>query len=245
MANQTKSPVRNSNKNSNNTTSIGDAARAGNHAAAAATTTSPRATKRSVDESDYSIGVATPSPASLSGDRRRRRGARKSTSDAAPPDLAPSSAATFPVAATANADDVDCAPQDGELTLEEYRQQLEAYMTNNPTPAHQDHHDDDDHLDAPSDLEDDWEKERDRAHKKEKKRGVGRNVSGISYMSTKTDKSNGMSLVSGMSMFSSDLMSMGTTNKMNMTRSVDSNLSLMSELTDLSQNIDDLHLFDE
>jgi hypothetical protein len=248
MANRTKSPARNnSNKNSNNTGTIGAAARAGNLAAVAATTVSPRGvSKRGVDESDYQIGVATPSPESLGGSRRGRGRVRKSTSDAAPPDVAPSSGAAFPLAATANHDDVDCAPQDGELTLEEYRQQLEAYMTNNPTSNHQDHHEEDDQLDSPSDLEDDWEKERDRAFKKEKKRGVGRNVSGVSFMSTKTDKSNGMSLVSGMSMFSSDMMSMGTKeNKMNMGRSVGSNLSLMSELTDLSQNIDDLHLFDE
>lgn len=249
MANQTrtKSPVRNSNQTS---ASIGAAARAGSLAAVAATTVSPRSTKRtdrSVDDSDYQIGVTTPSPASLSGSRRGR--GRGRTSGDAPPDVAPSSSAAFPLAATtANIDDLDGAPQDGELTLEEYRQQLEAYMSNNQVTNAQLEHDDDDHLDSPSDLEDDWEKERDRAFKKEKKRGVGRNVSGISYMSTKTDNSNGMSLVSGMSMFATDLMSTGTTtreNKMNMTRSVCSNLSLMSELTDLSQNIDDLHLFDE
>jgi hypothetical protein len=248
MANQTKSSSgSNSRKNSNNVGSIGAAARAGNLAAVAATTVSPRTSKRAVDESDYQIGVATPSPASLNGSRRGQGRSRQSTSDAAPPDVALSSGATFPEAATADHDDVDCAPQDGELTLEEYRQQLEAYMSNNPTSNHQEHHEDD-QLDSPSDLEDDWEKERDRAFKKEKKRGVGRNVSGVSFMSTKTDNSKGMSLVSGMSMFSADLMSMGTTtrdNKMNMGRSISSNLSLMSELTDLSQNIDDLHLFDE
>jgi hypothetical protein len=243
MANQTKSPspVRTTHKPS----------------------ADPRSTKRSVDESsdpheDYQIGNVTPSP--ISQQRRVRGGNQKQHQDdqVDNPDTAPSSAAVFPGAdATASpadvGDDDDCAPQDGELTLEEYRQQLEAYMSNNQIQNEPlDHPDDDDHLDSPSDLEDDWEKERDRAFKKEKKRGVGRNVSGVSFMSTRThttDKSAmGMSLVSGMSMFSADLMSMGTAareNKMNMTRSVGSNLSLMSELTDLSQNIDDLHLFDE
>ena len=60
----------------------------------------------------------------------------------------------------------------------------------------------------------------------------------------------GMSLVSGFSGLS-DMISLNTENnnqresKMNMARSVASNLSLMSELTDLSQNIDNLSLYDD
>jgi hypothetical protein len=165
------------------------------------------------------------------------------TPSTAHPEEAPSSS---PAAAAAPA--AAGGAQDGELTLEEYRQQLEAYMSNNQILDQPVDHPDDQE-DSPSDLEDDWEKERDRAFKKEKKRGVGRNVSGLSFMSTQTDKSAmGLSVLSGMSMFSADMMSMGTNTreqKLASTRSVGSNLSLMSELTDLSQNIDDLHLFDD
>jgi len=177
-----------------------------------------RAPKRSPD---VVITAVTPSPARH-----------------AKPDSAPSSTL---------AQQEPAAVEDAELTLEEYRQQLEQYMTSNQILDPPADHPEDDHGDN-SDLEDDWEKERDRAVKKEKKRGVSRNVSGMSFMSaqstgTKTDKSGGgMSLVSGMSNFS-DIMSTATREqKMTGTRSVCSNLSLMSELSVLSQDMDDLHL---
>jgi hypothetical protein len=188
-------------------------------------------------------GTNTPDDTSRPSKRTARGEHVTVTPSTAHPDEAPSSS---PAAAAAPA--AAGGAQDGELTLEEYRQQLEAYMSNNQILDQPVDHPDDQE-DSPSDLEDDWEKERDRAFKKEKKRGVGRNVSGLSFMSTQTDKSAmGLSVLSGMSMFSADMMSMGTNTreqKLASTRSVGSNLSLMSELTDLSQNIDDLHLFDD
>lgn len=131
-------------------------------------------------------------------------------------------------------------PNDHELSLEDYRQQLEEYIANC--------NNDDGEA---SDLEDDWEKERDRAikqHQENKSRGVNRNVSGMSAFSNKSTAA--MSLASGFTGISDMLKESGTgagsgrENKMNMARSVCSNLSLMSELTDLSQNIETLSLYD-
>jgi hypothetical protein len=124
-----------------------------------------------------------------------------------------------------------------ELSLEDYRQQLEEYIANCQAedgghPAGDDHH---------SDLEDDWEREREQAiqqqqQQQQKQRGVGRDVSGLSCFSNKTGQ---MSLVSGLSNFDA------RDAKMSMARSDCSNLSLMSELTDLSQNIDNLSIYDD
>jgi hypothetical protein len=141
-----------------------------------------------------------------------------------------------------------------ELSLEDYRQQLEEYIANcqaedggagnggrHGASAAADDDDDGNH----SDMEDDWERERERAMQQQKsslkqqqsQRGVGRNVSGLSCFSNKS--AGQMSLVSGLSNFDA------RDTKMNMARSVCSNLSLMSELTDLSQNIDNLSIYDD
>ena len=162
---------------------------------------------------------------------------------------------------------------DNELSLEDYRQQLEEYIANtghggsgggggdggnnenkkttnsDVDPSHTEGDEDDDHQDGnESDLEDDWEKEREKAIQQaqasqqleKRERGVNRNVSGMSFQST-----GGMSLVSGFSGFT-DMMNVSSARekKMDMARSACSNLSLMSELTDLSQNIDNLSLYD-
>lgn len=131
----------------------------------------------------------------------------------------------------------DLHEQAGELTIEEYRRQLEQYMNDNALDQGPED-------DAESVLEDDWEKEKAKAAKAfspDSKRGVGRNVSGISFMSTDTIKSN-LSMMSGMSMLVDDAQSNSREKKMAHARSVGSNLSLMSELTDLSHNIDELRL---
>jgi hypothetical protein len=133
-------------------------------------------------------------------------------------------------------------PDDNELSLEKYREQLEAYLRNSKEITDED------------ELQDDWEKERDHTLKQQqqkaqqgqatssKERGVNRNMSGMSCLSM---KSATMSLVSGFSGFTD--MNMSTTRelKMAMSRSVCSNLSLMSDMTDLSQNIDNLSLYDD
>jgi len=162
----------------------------------------------------------------------------------------------------------------GELTLEEYRQQLEAYISNTQD-HHNDHQDDCDIDGDASDLEDDWEKEREKNFdsqaqrrappgRQRSSRGVDRAKSGVSMMSIATNKSGGgMSMVSGFTNLS-DLMSatddvsggehLGTVgNKAaggarDPSRGVDrnqSNLSIMSELTDLSANIDNLSLYED
>ena len=162
---------------------------------------------------------------------------------------------------------------DGELTLEEYRQQLEAYISN--TAQHEDHHGDGNHDDGEaSDLEDDWEKEREKNFasaapgrrvapgRQRSSRGVDRAKSGVSMMSIATTKSGGgMSMVSGFTNLS-DLMSATgddvsdphvaapatTKAARDPNRGVDrnqSNLSIMSELTDLSANIDNLSLYED
>jgi hypothetical protein len=168
-------------------------------------------------------------------DKKRSRG----EIDRAVPDRAPSAMSFTPL----NSND------DNELTLEEYRQQLEEYISNSTSQGLLGGGDDDDG--CHSDLEDDWEKEREKAYSKQqadakaKQRGVNRNVSGMSCISNKSG--TGMSLVSGFSGFSDMNFSEGDIReaKMNMQRSVCSNLSLMSELTDLSQNIDNLSLYDD
>lgn len=137
----------------------------------------------------------------------------------------------------------------GEITIEEYRKQLQEYIENNQVKPTEGNRDDDD-INYPSDLEDDWEKEREKNMREDKTRGVGRNVSGMSFMSSKTAKS-GNSMVSGISagIFSADMSDAtptkkGTSNLHNSSRSLCSNLSIMSELTDLSENIDTLTLDD-
>lgn len=71
--------------------------------------------------------------------------------------------------------------------------------------------------------------------------GVDRTISGCSFMSTDTLSSN-LSIFSNLSMLSSNLLLAGSSGerecKMNMARSVHSNLSLMSDVTDV------LHTFD-
>lgn len=161
-------------------------------------------------------------------------------------------------------------PDDHELSLEDYRQQLEEYIANTHKEDNKkrgncdednERHDNEDNVHdkkaylhnddgQESDLEDDWEKERERAIQRSatKARGVPRNMSGVSCLSL---KSNGMSLVSGFSGVS-DMMSASPSpktsdrdKKMDMARSACSNLSLLSELTDLSQNIDNLSIYDD
>jgi hypothetical protein len=113
---------------------------------------------------------------------------------------------------------------------------------------------DKDEDDLASDLQDDWEKEREANRRadvveqdnvKKNGRGVNRSVSGYSSFSGNTIKS-GISMVTGFSagMFSTDstVRSLTQEQKMNAGCSVCSNLSLMSELTDLSGNIDKLGL---
>ncbi|GAX09688.1 hypothetical protein FisN_19Lh153 [Fistulifera solaris] len=141
----------------------------------------------------------------------------------------------------------------GEITIEEYRKQLQQYLENNQGNEDDDNNndDDDDGDDNNSDLEDDWEKEREKNMRES--RGVGRNVSGMSFVSSKTAKS-GQSMVTGISsgIFSTDLSAdmsddknKGNSSSLNNSnRSLCSNLSLMSELTDLSENIDNLTLDD-
>lgn len=175
------------------------------------------------------------------GKSKRGRGSRDDVDRKAAPDRTTSLMSLTP----ANPDD------NNELSLEDYRQQLEEYIANtNKSDVEGDDGDDNNE----SDLEDDWEKERERAAQQAQDdrasstkggRGVSRNVSGMSYL---TAKSGGMSLVSGFSGLS-DLVSKTSQtereNKMSMARSVGSNISLMSELTDLSHNIDNLSLYDD
>jgi hypothetical protein len=146
----------------------------------------------------------------------------------------------------------------GELTLEEYRQQLEEYISNNQIDSNKDPLAEDDE-EGGSDLEDDWEKERERHLRQPPSRGVSRahsrgvdrTKSGASFMSMGTQKSNAqMSMVSGLSNLS-DLMSADETDAnrerkaLARTVSGQSNLSMMSELTDLSANIDNLSLYED
>jgi len=167
----------------------------------------------------------------------------------------------------------DAAGDEGESTLEEYRQQLEQYITD-----HQIAIDDNVISDGLSgnfsdDLEDDWEKEKEKMqHNSEEhqQRGIDRNTSGRSFMSIDKMKSD-LSIMSGMSNLS-DLLLMSddegaaamdkdnaTTDvssragegeqgegvKRGMRRNVSNDISLLSELTDLSQNfIDSLSIGD-
>uniref|UniRef100_A0A8J9X4D0 DUF6824 domain-containing protein n=1 Tax=Phaeodactylum tricornutum TaxID=2850 RepID=A0A8J9X4D0_PHATR len=137
--------------------------------------------------------------------------------------------------------------ESGELTLEEYRQQLEDYIINSHQQQQEPHSRDGVLAVAPDiddeELEDDWEKEKEKNYAEQRSRGVDRNASGMSMMSAKTTKSN-MSMVSGFSGIS-DLMSQDRETKMNLNRNLSSNLSLMSDMTDLSQNIDTLSIYDE
>ena len=153
---------------------------------------------------------------------------------------------------------------DGEVTIEEYRRQLEAYMFNNHlgepgSSAHDAYHDDDDD-DVPSDLDDDDEDEdalkyhqprsagagrQGPPRRRRSSRGVDRNVSGCSFMSMDTHLSTNLSIFSNMSMLSETLSATGggaRERKMHGARSLSSNLSLMSDVTDLSHDLDDLRL---
>lgn len=129
----------------------------------------------------------------------------------------------------------------GVFTIEEYRRQLEEYIANSQAQGDKA----EDEEECPSDLEDDWEKECEKNIKRDlyKRRGVNRNASGISFMSAKTTKSKD-SVISGISAgIFSDSMSTGTKEK-SCARSLCSSISLMSELTDLSENIENLGLDD-
>lgn len=154
-----------------------------------------------------------------------------------------------------------------DFTLEEYRQQLEEYISNSTNNHHNmihhgaplvvdkrtSHLKVDDDNENGSDLEDDWVKEKSNRSGKspasENKRKVNRTISGVSAVSTYTKGSTvGMSLVSGMSGLD-DMMSATTDNlereRERKLRLSSSDLSLMSELSDLSQNIDNLSLCEE
>lgn len=157
--------------------------------------------------SDPLLGAPMPRPAAR---------VPKRTRDSATPEEAPSNPAAV-------------ATDEEELTLEKYRQQLEKYVANSGA---QEIHVDDSNNGADSDLEDDWEKEREKIN-----RGVDRNVSGMSFMSIKS----GNSMFSGLT----DLMSLEHQSRRGVNRNVSSNLSLMSDMTDLSQNIDNLSLYDD
>jgi len=172
--------------------------------------------------------------------KNSKRG-REEPNDRNPPDRAPTSASLM----SFNTNDDD---DGGEITIEKYRQQLQEYMDNNQIGGESSNNNRADDDDCPSDLEDDWEKEREKNMRHQSgKRGVDRTQSGCSFMSHKTTKS-GLSMVSGISsgMFSNDLSSEGGRGRsMSGNRSLCSNLSLMSELTDLSENIDKLGLDDD
>lgn len=158
--------------------------------------------------------------------------------------------------------------EEGVMTLEEYRIELEKYMRNNhlgaPAASHHDDNPDfDEDDDEPSDLDDDDDEPKylsvaasarpRRRGSRNSRGGVDRTVSGCSFMSTETFNSN-LSIFSNMSLLSATLSSAAGSEadgvegsgarerKMNMARSVSSNLSLMSDVTDVSQAIDDLRL---
>jgi len=211
-----------------------------------------------VESNPAASAVTAVDTSPITNKRSRRGAAAAAEDDEAKERAAPDRAISLMSLTPANPSD------DNELSLEDYRQQLEEYIANTGHAAaaatadvsnkkrgdkaaenkEAAHHDDDGN---DSDLEDDWEKEREKAiqqaqlHAGDKKeRGVNRNISGMSFQST-----GGMSLVSGFSGFT-DMMNMSARDKkMDMARSACSNLSLMSELTDLSQNIDNLSLYDD
>jgi hypothetical protein len=163
---------------------------------------------------------------------------------------------------------------DAEVTIEEYRRQLEAYMFNHhlgePASAPNVQYDGE-----PSDLDDDDDEPRyhsfartgagggaaaaprrqARRGSRNSRGGVDRTVSGCSFMSTDTHLSTNLSIFSNMSILSENtyptsaggggaaaLGSGARERKMNMARSVGSNLSLMSDVTDISNTLDDLRL---
>lgn len=143
---------------------------------------------------------------------------------------------------------------DGEVTIEEYRRQLEAYMFNNhlgePASAGHYNHDSDDGVHSDLDDEGDEPKHQNRSRATPRRhasrrgsRGVDRTVSGCSFMSTDTHLSANLSIFSNMSLLSENPPSCGARErKMNMARSLSSNLSLMSDVTDISNALDDLCL---
>jgi len=143
----------------------------------------------------------------------------------------------------------------GELTLEEYRKTLESYMASNNisntvgTPYEEDV------LSVESFEEWPDEEPRSKTDKKKKlsrgppsTRNVDRNKSGTSMMSTQTIKSNATSL-SGLSMLSNmsmdDKLGDSSARHGTSSRRFSSNDSVMSQLTDISHNLDGLGLEDD
>lgn len=153
------------------------------------------------------------------------------------------------------------------LTLEEYQKTLQAYLSNNQIPNGGEgpggdmNHDSDllDFNENGSEYEEDFSVGNDegsgenqveakaKRSKGDRERGVQRTRTGNSLMSMRTTKSTGLSIISGIE--SIDMMSAQSLctreSKMTMARSVGSNYSLMSELTDISHTIDNLTLGDD
>lgn len=154
----------------------------------------------------------------------------------------------------------DAAGDEGESTLEEYRQQLEQYITDHQIAI------DDNVINdglsgnfsdgGESGLEDDWEKEKEKTQYNSDFMSIDKMKSDLSIMS-------GMSNLSDLLLMSDDDAAMdkdyATTNvssragggeqgeglKRGMSRNVSNDISLLSELTDLSQNfIDSLSMGD-
>lgn len=196
-------------------------------------------------------GLTRASVSSKDIERRRESGSAvpdEAPSSSAAAAAAPASASSNDGAAVSNVTNDILNNPEGEMTIEQYRRQLEEYMNNNQLLDNNDTaagllDDEDD-----SDLEDDWEKEKEKAYRQQRSnantkgdRGVNRTISGCSFMSTDTFKSTG--LFSNMSMLSGTSDSCGVREKMmNMARSVSSNLSLMSELTNISDTMEELKL---
>jgi hypothetical protein len=163
----------------------------------------------------------------------------------------------------------------GELTLSEYRKTLEAYIvdnnittTNPPEQTCLDPDEDDVSCvsfqgggwpDHPSPTrnsveqqpEDDSRHDEARpdppaARKAPTLRRVDRHQSGYSMMSAKTLKSNATGgTLSGMSMLSDMELERATDDEKKKRASISSNCSIMSELTDISNTVDELALYDE
>mmetsp|Transcript_4806 Transcript_4806/g.10222 ORF Transcript_4806/g.10222 Transcript_4806/m.10222 type:complete len:396 (-) Transcript_4806:372-1559(-) len=191
-----------------------------------------------------------------------------------------------------SAPDAAAAANHGELTLEEYRQQLEEYIATNgvvggsaendltdekmrdPNDGNSDVDDDDDDSSADSDLEDDWEQEKvkrqakqdqKKKHSKKSKKnkksngsgssgkrkasgtGVDRTKSGLSLMSMDNKSETGVSIFSNLSDISPPAEPPKTAaaaaklSRGGVGRTL-SGVSYMSELTELSQTMDELVL---
>ena len=206
---------------------------------------------RSTRSSDGGMPRVDTAALKAAEERRRAR-------SIAVPDAAPSSteAAATSSSTAESTDDALSNPVDilnnpeGELTIEQYRRQLEEYMNNNQLLDNHEPGDDLEDDDDDSDLEDDWEREKGQAYRQQQQkgnkagdRGVNRTISGCSFMSTDTFKSTG--LFSDMSLLSGELADNNNASrddKKALNRSISSNLSLMSELTNLSDTMDELRL---